>query len=124
MADAVFNQLTEDKIQKSLRNTSEFNKALERANKGDFDVDTNDATGEDFLKVTEKWTIRKEFNLNEGKHYYRLWKEVFYIQNPHKYYFDVVEPTVYRRIAKQSEHGDIEWAKSVSKERNVPIVED
>ena len=124
MADAAFTKLNENKVEKSLRNTKEFNDAIARAQKGDFDKDITDATGADFLKITERWSIRKDFSIKEGKDFYQLYKEVFYIQNPHKYYFDTVEPTVYRRIAKQSEQGDKEWADAVAKHLKISIVED
>lgn len=123
MTDEVFNKLNENKIEKSIRNSKEFAKAIERAKKGEFDVDVDDVTNADLLKVTEKWSIRKEFSLREGKHFYKLYKEVFYIENPHKYYFETVDPTVYRRIAVQKESGDKEWADAVAKEEKIDIVE-
>lgn len=123
MADEVFNQLNENKVEKSIRNSKEFAKAIERANKGDFDIDTDDVTNADLLKVTEKWSIRKQFSLAEGKHFYKLYKEVFYIENPHKYYFETVDPIVYRRIAGQKETGDKAWADAVAKEMKIDIVE-
>lgn len=123
MADEAFNQLNENKVEKSIRNSKEFAKAIERANKGEFDVDVDDVTNADLLKVTEKWSIRKQFSLAEGKHFYKLYKEVFYIENPHKYYFETVEPTVYRRIAGQKETGDKAWADAVAKEMKIDIVE-
>ena len=123
MADEVFNQLNENKVEKSIRNSKEFAKAIERAKKGEFDVDIDDVTGADLLKITEKWSIRKQFSLAEGKHFYKLYKEVFYIENPHKYYFETVDPTVFRRIASQKETGDKEWADAVAKEMKIDIVE-
>lgn len=123
-ADEAFARLVENKIQKSVRNTREFKTALNRALMGEYDEDIESATGEDFLKVTERWTIRKIFSLELGDNYYKLWKEVFYIDDPHKYYFDVVNPTIYRRLAPQHEEGDKEWAERVSKAMNIAIVED
>lgn len=123
--DAEFKKLNENKIEKSIRNTKAFKVALNRAAKGDFDEDVSSVTNEDLLKVTERWTIRKQFNLAEGKHFYKLYKEVFYIQDPHKYYFEeVCDPTVYRRISGQKETGDKDWANAVSKETGISIVED
>lgn len=124
MSDDKFNQITENKVEKSLRNTKAFQNALHKASKGQFDEDLDCATNMDLLKVTELWTIRKQFCLDEGKHFYKLYKEVFYVENPHKYYFETVEPTVYRRIAAQKEHGDLDWAKAVSKELGITIVGD
>ena len=124
MSDKKFDEINENKVEKSIRNTKEFAAAIERASKGDFDEDLNDATGMDLLKVTEKWSIRKSFSLTEGKHFYKLYKEVFYVEDPHKYYFDTVEPTIYRRIAGQKEQGDLDWAKAVSKEMGIDIVDD
>ena len=124
MADEAFKNLTENKVEKSLRNSEAFKNALHRASKGDFDKDIDDACGADFLKVTEIWSIRKMFSLEEGKDYYKLYKEVFYVEDPHKYYFDTVEPTVYRRIAGQKEQGDKAWADAVSKHLGIKIVEE
>ena len=121
-ADKRFAELVENKIQKSIRNTREFKAALNRALQGGFDEDIDDATGADLLKVVEKWSIRKIFSLETGKDYYKLYKEVYYIEDPHKYYFEVVNPTIYRRISAQHEQGDIEWAKSVSEHENIPII--
>ena len=124
MADTAFNQLNDNKVEKSLRNSKEFAKVIARAQKGEFDVDIDDACGADFLKVTEIWSIRKQFSIEEGKEYYKLYKEVFYVEDPHKYYFDTVEPTIYRRIAGQKETGDKEWADAVAKYLKIKIVED
>ena len=124
MADQDFKNLNENKVEKSLRNTKEFAKALERAKKGEFDITIEDACGADFLKVTEIWTIRKQFSIAEGKEFYKLYKEVFYLEDPHKYYYDTVEPTIYRRIAVQKEQGDKEWADAVAKYLNIKIVEE
>lgn len=123
--DTRFREINENKIEKSVRNSKAFKKALDRASNGDFDEDVDCVTGEDLLKVTERWTIRKQFSIEEGKHFYKLYKEVFYIQDPHKYYFDeVCDPTVYRRISGQKESGDKDWADAVSKEMGIKIVED
>lgn len=124
MADVKFNQLNENKVEKSLRNNKAFEDAMHRASKGDFDEDVDCVTGADLLKVVEKWSIRKQFSIEEGKEYYKLYKEVFYVQNPHKYYFDTVEPTVYRRISGQKEQGDKAWADAVAKYLKISIVED
>ena len=121
--DATFQQLNENKIEKSVRNSKAFEVALNRAKKGDFDEDVTDVTNWDLLKVTEKWSIRKQFSIEEGKDYYQLYKEVFYIENAHKYYFETVNPTVYRRIAKQHERGNEDWAKAVSQHEKIDIVE-
>lgn len=124
MSNNKFQQITENKVEKSLRNTKEFAKALSRASKGEFDEELDCATNMDLLKVTELWTIRKQFCLDEGKHFYKLYKEVFYIENPHKYYFETVNPTVYRRIAAQKEHGDKDWADAVAKELGIAIIDE
>lgn len=121
--DKKFNELNENKIEKSVRNTKEFMNAINRVAKGEFDEDIDDAYQLPLLKIAERWTIRKQFSLEEGKHFYKLYKEVFYIQNPGKYYFEEVEPTIYRRIAKQHEQGDKEWAEAVAKEMHISIVE-
>lgn len=122
--DEAFARLVENKIQKSFRNSNEFTKALSRAIKGAFDEDIECATGADLLKVYEKWTIRKIFSIELGEDYYKLYKEVFYIEDPHKYYFEEVNPTIYRRIAPQHEEGDREWADNVAKHYKIEIVED
>lgn len=123
-ADEAFAHLVENKIQKSVRNTREFKRALNRALLGEYDEDIESATGADYLKVTERWTIRKIFSLELGDNYYKLWKEVFYIDDPHKYYFEEVNPTIYRRLAPQHEEGDREWAERVAKAMNISIVEE
>lgn len=123
MAQDAFKNLTENKVEKSLRNSEAFKNAMHRASKGEFDEDVTDVCGADLLKVTEIWSIRKMFSLEEGKDYYKLYKEVFYIQDPHKYYFDTVEPTVYRRISGQKEQGDKEWADAVAKHLGIQIIE-
>ena len=123
-ADEKFARIVENKIQKSVRNTREFKNALNRALMGGYDEDIDDATGAPFLKVCERWTIRKIFSLETGEDYYKLYKEVYYIENPGKYYFEEVDPTIYRRIAAQHEEGDRQWAEAVSKHENIPIVED
>lgn len=121
--DVKFNELNENKIQKSLRNNELFQSLINKAILGNATEDINDATGMDLLKVSERWTIRKQFSLMEGKHYYKLYKEVFYVNNMHKFYTDTVLPTVYRRIAAQKESGDREWAENVSREMHISIVE-
>lgn len=122
MTDKKFEELNENKIQKSDRNNTILHNALNRAKKGDFDEDINDASFQDYLKVYERFSIREMFSLKEGKTYFKLYKEVFYINDPHKYYFETVEPTVYRRIAAQKEEGDKEWADAVAKEMNIEII--
>lgn len=123
MPDKAFQEINENKVEKSLRNSKEFATALERAQKGEFDVDVTSVCGADLLKVTERWSIRKQFSLAEGKDYYKLYKEVFYLENPHKYYFETVQPKIYRRIATQKEQGDKDWATAVAKHLNIEIVE-
>ncbi|MBP5421829.1 MAG: hypothetical protein J6Y78_05220 [Paludibacteraceae bacterium] len=121
--DEAFKSLNENKVEKSLRNTKEFADAIKRAQGGEYDVDIEDACGADFIKITEKWSIRKMFSISEGKEYYKLYKEVFYLEDPHKYYFDTVTPTIYRRISGQKEQGDADWAKAVSEYLKIDIVE-
>lgn len=121
--DAQFKKINENKVEKSLRNTKEFMDAINRVAKGEFDEDIDDATNMPYLKVAEKWSIHKHFSLEEGKDYYQLYKEVFYIENPGKYYFETVEPTIYRRISRQHENGDIEWAKAVAAHLGIKIAE-
>ena len=123
-ADEKFARMVENKIQKSFRNTREFKNALNRALMGGYDEDIDDATGAPFLKVCERWTIRKIFSIETGEDYFKLYKEVYYIENPGKYYFEEVNPTIYRRIAAQHEEGDRKWAEAVSKHENIQIVED
>lgn len=122
--DEKFARIVENKIQKSIRNTREFKNALNRALMGGYDEDIDDATGQDFLKVTERWSIRKIFSIELGDDYYKLYKEVYYIEDPHKYYFEEVNPTIYRRLAAQHEEGDRKWAEAVAKHENIAIVED
>ena len=111
--DAQFKKINENKVEK----------AINRVAKGEFDENIEDATNLPFLKVAEKWSIHKHFSLEEGKEYYQLYKEVFYIENPGKYYFETVEPTIYRRISRQHESGDIEWAKAVAAHLNIKIAD-
>lgn len=120
--DTKFDEMNENKVEKSDRNNVILANALKRAQEGDFDEDIDDAKGRDFLKVYERFTIREVFSLSEGKRFFKLYKEVFYINDPHKYYFDTVEPTVYRRIAGQKEQGDKKWAEAVAKEMNITII--
>lgn len=121
--DKMFQAITENKVEKSLRNTKAFHDAIKRAEKGDYDEDITTSNKRNLLKVAEKWTIRKAFSITSGEHYYKLYKEVFYLNDPQKKYFDTVEPTVYRRIAAQKEHGNYEWAKAVAEQLNATIVE-
>lgn len=123
-ADEKFARMVENKIQKSIRNTREFKTALNRALMGGYDEDIDDAAGAPFLKVCERWTIRKIFSIETGEDYFKLYKEVYYIENPGKYYFEEVNPTIYRRIAAQHEQGDRKWAEAVSEHENIQIVED
>ena len=123
-ADEKFARMVENKIQKSFRNTREFKNALNRALMGGYDEDIDDATGVPLLKICERWTIRKIFSIETGEDYFKLYKEVYYIENPGKYYFEEVNPTIYRRIAAQHEEGDRKWAEAVSKHENIQIVED
>ena len=123
-ADEKFARMVENKIQKSFRNTREFKNALNRALMGGYDEDIDDATGVPLLKICERWTIRKIFSIETGEDYFKLYKEVYYIENPSKYYFEEVNPTIYRRIAAQHEEGDRKWAEAVSKHENIQIVED
>lgn len=111
----------ENKIEKSLRNSEAFNNALARAKKGDFDEDLESATNMELLKITEIWNIREIFDLATGKTYFKLYKEVYYVEDPHKYYFDTVEPTVYRRISGQKETGDKKWAERIAQEYGCDI---
>lgn len=120
--DATFEAMNENKIQKSARNNTILANALKRAKKGDFDEDLNEVKGMDLLKVTEIFSIREIFSIEEGKTFFKLYKEVFYINDPHKYYFETVEPTVYRRISGQHEQGDEDWAKAVAKEMGIEII--
>lgn len=121
----------EDKVTKSLRNTKEFKQLFVRANKGEFDVELDDAreSGElvgtsqrlPLLKVTEKWSIRKQFDIESGKDRYHLYKEKFYIQNPGSNYVDTIDKTIYRKVVKQHESGDLDWAKRVADHFNIDL---
>ena len=109
----------ENKIDKSVRNSEQFQDALARAICGEFDKEISDKP-EGFgrlplLKVHEQFSLRKGFCLETGNDYFQLMKEVFYIENPGSNYFETVSPTVYRRVAKQHESGDLDWAKRVAK---------
>lgn len=118
---------TENKVEKSLRNSAEFKAVLERAQKGEFDKDFEEAPTSGVagfsatLKVTELFSIRKSFDLATGEDDYTLYKEVFYVENPGREYFDTVEPVVYRRVAKQKEHGDKKWAERVAKHFGIQV---
>ena len=121
MTDEAYKRKEENKVEKSLRNSEAFQKALARAMKGDFDEDLECATNMDLLKITEKWSIREIFNLETGDTYFKLYKEVYYVADPHKYYFETVEQTIFRRIAGQKEQGDKEWAKKIAAEYGCAI---
>ena len=117
----------ENKIDKSLRNSEQFQDALARAICGEFDKEISDKP-ESFgrlplLKVHEQFSLRKGFCLETGNDYFQLMKEVFYIENPGSNYFETVSPTVYRRVAKQHESGDLDWAKRVAKHYDLPVAE-
>ena len=117
----------ENKIDKSVRNSEQFQDALARAICGEFDKEISDKP-EGFgrlplLKVHEQFSLRKGFCLETGNDYFQLMKEVFYIENPGSNYFETVSPTVYRRVAKQHESGDLDWAKRVAKHYDLPVAE-
>lgn len=117
----------ENKIDKSVRNSEQFQDALARAICGEFDKEISDKP-EGFgrlplLKVHEQFSLRKGFCLESGNDYFKLMKEVFYIENPGSNYFETVNPTVYRRVAKQHEQGDLDWAKRVAKHYDLPLAE-
>lgn len=117
----------ENKIDKSVRNSEQFQDALARAICGEFDKEISDKP-EGFgrlplLKVHEQFSLRKGFCLESGNDYFQLMKEVFYIENPGSNYFETVNPTVYRRVAKQHESGDLDWAKRVAKHYDLPLAE-
>lgn len=117
----------ENKIDKSVRNSEQFQDALARAICGEFDKEISDKP-EGFgrlplLKVHEQFSLRKGFCLETGADYFQLMKEVFYIENPGSNYFETVSPTVYRRVAKQHESGDLDWAKRVAKHYDLPVAE-
>lgn len=121
----------ENKIEKSIRNSEKFLSTLARAASAEFDVELTDAreTGEllgtstrlPLLKVTELFTIRKKFSLEQGKNYYQLYKEKFYIENPGSNYFETVKDTIYRSVVAQKETGDIEWAKAVAEHMDIEV---
>lgn len=117
----------ENKIDKSVRNSEQFQDALARAICGEFDKEISDKP-EGFgrlplLKVHEQFSLRKGFCLETGNDYFQLMKEVFYIENPGSNYFETVSSTVYRRVAKQHESGDLDWAKRVAKHYDLPVAE-
>lgn len=117
----------ENKIDKSTRNSEQFQDALARAICGEFDKEISEKP-EGFgrlplLKVHEQFSLRKGFCLETGNDYFQLMKEVFYIENPGSNYFETVSPTVYRRVAKQHESGDLDWAKRVAKHYDLPVAE-
>lgn len=122
--DVTFNNITENKVEKSIRNMKAFHDAIKRAKKGEFDIDVTSVKKQELLKIEERWSLRKAFDIAQGKHYYKLFKEVFYINDPQKKYFDQVEPTVYRRVVAQKEHGDRQWAEAVAQELPATIIED
>ena len=123
--DAKFAAINENKIEKAIRNSSALEAAFDRAKAFDFDVDIDSACNKPYLKVAERFTIRKIFDLKTGDFVYKLYKEVFYINDPAKHYYETVdEDKVYRRIAAQKEHGDLKWAKALKKNMGVEIVDD
>lgn len=123
--DKGFQALQENKIDKTTRNNTLLADLISKAMKGEHTVDVSkDAIhGADLLKVSERFTIRKQFCIESGQDYYKLYKEVFYIDNPHKYYAETVSQDIYRRIAEQHESGNKDWAKAVAEHYNISIVE-
>lgn len=121
----------ENKVEKSLRNSKLFKEALKRAQKGEFDKELEDAreNGElvgtsqrlPLLKVTEIWSLRKNFSLEMGTEYYQLYKEKFYIENPGSNYFETVNPTVYRMVVSQKEKGNKNWADAVAAHLDIEV---
>lgn len=125
-------KLIDDKISKSIRNSKKLHKAINNAIAGKKYKDIETQKGMDLLKVNEIFTIRRRFSI--GKHaatdkagfYYQLFKEVFYIDNPGKEYVEEagVKPTVYRRIAVQTEAGDREWAETLAKHIDAELIDE
>ena len=123
--------VTENKVEKSLRNSKEFQAVLARASKGDYDKELQVAREDGslegtssrlpLLKVTEIWTIRKAFSIEKGEHFFKLYKEKFYVENPGSNYFDTVNPVVYRAVVAQKEVGDAKWATAVGNHLGVPV---
>ena len=120
----------ENKVEKSIRNTKEFEAVLARAQAGDYDKELDDARTEGdiqgtrnrlpLLKVTEHWSIRKHFSIEKGEDYFQLYKEKFYVENPGSNYFETVNPVVYRTVVSQKEKGDAKWAKAVAANLDIP----
>ena len=115
--------IKENKVEKSIRNSEAFQAVLARATKGQFDKELDVAREEGLpgtrsrlplLKVTEIWSIRKQFSIERGTDYFKLYKEKFYVENPGSNYFETVAPTLYRKVVAQSEEGDAEWATAVA----------
>ena len=123
--------VTENKVEKSLRNSKEFQAVLARASKGDYDKELQDAREDGslegtssrlpLLKVTEIWTIRKAFSIEKGEHLFKLYKEKFYVENPGSNYFDTVNATVYRLVVAQQEEGDAKWAAAVGAHLGIEV---
>ena len=121
----------ENKVDKSFRNSEKFAQTLQRAMDGDYDVELNEAreAGEligtnnrlPLLKVTEIFTIRVKFSLEQGADFYQLYKEKFYIQNPGSNYFETVKDEIYRSVVAQKETGDKAWADAVSARLGIAI---
>ena len=123
--DTKFNEINENKVEKADRNSTALAAAIARAADGKFDEDIDCAKGLDLLKIYERFSIHTIFDLATGENKYKLYKEVFYINDPGKKYYDTVaEDKVYRRIAAQKEHGDLKWAKKVAKRLNIKIVDE
>ena len=121
----------ENKVEKSLRNSKLFKDALARAQAGSYDKELDEARADGslqgtstrlpLLKVTEVFSIRKHFSLAEGKNYFKLYKEKFYIENPGSNYFDTVNATVYRSVVAQREEGDAKWAAAVGAHLGIEV---
>ena len=71
--------------------------------------------------MTEVFSIRKHFSIAEGKDYFKLYKEKFYIENPGSNYFDTVNATVYRSVVAQQEEGDAKWAAAVGAHLGIEV---
>lgn len=123
--DDKFTSINENKVEKSTRNSAALAAVIDRAKKGEFDVDIDCARGMDLLKVNEIFSIHKIFDLATGEDKYKLYKEVLYVDDPGKYYYEKVgDGTVYRRIAAQKEHGDKKWADKVAKKLGIKVISD
>lgn len=124
----------ENKIEKSTRNNKLFFDMVQNALKANSTIDLDEARENGtlvgtnnrlpLLKVKEVFSIRKEFDLETAEDKYILYKEKYYVENPGSNYAETVSQNVYRKVVRQHENGNADWAKRISDKLGIKIVEE